>query len=116
LIAATDKEVTVIESTERNRKISSYLGFAVKSGAVVFGLDGIKNGGPAIALILADNALSDKSKKEITFLSGKKNTPAFFVDNLPDIVKKENVKVVSVKNKNLAIQIMEGLKASGGQE
>ncbi|MDR3293178.1 MAG: hypothetical protein LBT20_03635 [Clostridiales bacterium] len=89
------------------RKITAYTGFAIKSGGVVFGLDGIKDMRATVRVILGDCSLSEKSRKEIVFIAEKKRVPVFFLEGLGDIVKRVNVKVISIKNRELAIQILE---------
>ncbi|MDR1940460.1 MAG: hypothetical protein LBQ40_06710 [Clostridiales bacterium] len=86
--------------------ISTYVGFAIKSGAAVFGME--KTAAERHPdVILADFALSDKSKKEIRYIADKRRAPLIFLDGLDGIVKRANVKIVSINNKNLAIQICE---------
>jgi ribosomal protein L30E len=94
---------------ERNRKIAAYVGFAIKSGGVFYGLEKLKNEGtkPRPALILTDDALSEKTKKEVAFFAAKKNIPIVRLDKLECVTKKPNVKIISVLDKGLAVRIME---------
>lgn len=90
-------------------KITAYLGFAIKSGAVSFGLDALKNaGGSRLALI--DEGLSDKSKKEAAYFADKKKIPLILTDRLSLLVHRENVKIVIIGERNLAERIQESFK------
>jgi ribosomal protein L7Ae-like RNA K-turn-binding protein len=104
-----------MNSDELNRKIIAYVGFAIKSGGVSYGLEKLKNpvAGARPALVLADNALSEKAKKEVAFFSAKGNIPLVRMDNLGDKLNKPNVKIISIINKSLAAQIWK--RASSGE-
>ncbi|MDR2046755.1 MAG: hypothetical protein LBP79_02455 [Clostridiales bacterium] len=96
---------------EALKKITAYVGFALKAGGVRFGFESVKSGGKKNYAVLADGTLSDKSKKEIAFWSKKNKVGLMFFDRLDEITRKTGVKVMSVTNKELAEQILRNARS-----
>lgn len=90
-------------------KIFSYIGFAVKSGQVVWGLDGLKKTSDRAALIVIDEALSEGSKKEAVFVSEQKKIPMIRLPQgeLSAALRRNNVKVLSITDAGLAGAIID---------
>jgi hypothetical protein len=102
-----------VEKNDRHaviKHIFSYLGFAIKSGAAVFGLDKIKNTKARIGLIILDASMSEKSKKEILFVAENKGVRTAIFEDIAEILPIKGVKVVAVTNGNLAERIWECYK------
>jgi ribosomal protein L7Ae-like RNA K-turn-binding protein len=98
-----------MNNQELRRKIAAYVGFAIKSGGVSYGLEQLKSllTRSKPALVLTDNALSVKTKKEVAFFAAKKNVPVVCLDELGSIANRPNVKIMSITDKGLAAQILE---------
>ena len=64
-----------------NQKIKTYIGFALKKGSVVFGLDNIRKKPSAICLVLVCETASEKTVKETEFFCRKNKIPLvlFFI-------------------------------------
>ncbi len=93
-----------------NSKIKTYLGFAVKKGGVVFGLDNIKKRKSSICLVLASTEASEKTIKEVEFFCSKNKIP-LVLSALPvgEAVGKPGVKIMALTDKNLAEAVMQNI-------
>lgn len=81
-------------------EIASYVGFAQRSGAVIYGADRIteKRASPLVVLIDAD-----APEKFRSALKAKcKSTPCFEVEELPLATHRDNVKAIAVTDASLA--------------
>lgn len=82
-------------------EIASYVGFAQRSGAVIYGADRIiteKRAKPLVVLIDAD-----APEKFRSALKAKcKSTPCFEVEELPLATHRDNVKAIAVTDASLA--------------
>lgn len=91
-----------------NDKISAYLGFAIKSGKVIFGIDNLKDYDKKLYLVIICESANDKytdlalSKRLKTGCDLLK-TKGVLLDNL---VNKSNCKILGIKNKELATAII----------
>ncbi len=85
-------------------KIDSYIGFSVRSGQIIFGIDNLLVTRKRVKLILLCNSLTAQSEKKITEFAESKQIPVLKLTHkkLEDVVYKNNCKVVGLTNKNLA--------------
>ena len=85
-------------------KICSLIGFAVKSGNVVFGLDDIIASKRRKYLIVSDKTLSSRSENGVIEAARKSsaNRLISLVRNVEDIVFKTNCKVIAITDKQMA--------------
>lgn len=89
---------------ESINKLSTYFGFSIKSNAILFGIDNIvKSRKPAELIVLCSSA----NEKTIRTVQNK-GSKVIQLKNilLSDLVKRDNVKVVAIKNSNLAKAII----------
>ena len=80
-------------------KLRTYVGFAVKSGNIIFGVDQIKDSKKNIKLILACNTLSDNTMSKLSSYSTQKHIELHIIEKpctLSDIVGRENCKAVAI--------------------
>lgn len=93
----------------KEEKVKSYLGFAIKSRAAVFGLDSI--GKKKVLLVLADTSLQPSSMSKLESLSNKNGFRVYKVslDAVKQVLPSENIKVIGISNKDLANAIEESL-------
>lgn len=89
-------------------KISCYVGFAVKSGKVVWGLDMLKKSKKPPCIVLIDGAIGNNSAKEAEFYANKHNVDVLFLPegSLGAMLKRSNVKLIAVTDDNLAKAIL----------
>ena len=84
-------------------KIKSYLGFAIRSNQVIYGLDNILVCKKKIHLILVSNSISDNSLEKVKALSIKKNYDYILLPvSLEELTKRQNLKVLAITNFELA--------------
>ena len=89
------------------KKISAYLGFAIKSGKIIFGYDNlfVSKKNPILVLISSD--LSAKmSQKVIDYCNNKQIAYRELDIPLGEIISRENCKVLAILDKGLTDAIM----------
>ncbi len=93
----------------KNAKLSSYFGFAVKSGNLRSGLNTIKTLKKGVFLIAVCHTASDNTKDDAKKFAIKFNCPIIEIKDatLGEYVGKENCKVAAVTDANLAKAIIE---------
>ena len=89
-------------------KVSTYLGFAIKSNKVIFGFDNLKVYNKKLYLIIICKSANEKY---ITFAKEKQNITKCDVYKtndilLDDLVFKSNCKIIGVKSNELATAII----------
>ena len=91
-------------------KIKSYIGFAIRSREITFGVDDIVKTKKA-KLIIASKDLGESSLSKLEKFSSEKNLEVILLDSVDfaEVVQNENIKAVSVENKNLAEAIKKNL-------
>lgn len=92
-----------------NNKIESYIGFSIRKGSVVFGVDNILVSKKHIHVLLYTSELSPKSLSNLTFFAQKISVPILCVENF-EILQKKNCKAIAICDKSLAKAIIENLK------
>ncbi|MCL2234449.1 MAG: hypothetical protein FWC02_02075 [Firmicutes bacterium] len=90
-----------------NAKAKTYIGFAVKSGKTVYGLDNIESYRKRIHLLVICSTAGKGLKRNLNMYAENKEIALIETKNLSEIVHKENVKAVGVTDKNLAKAIMQ---------
>ena len=91
-----------------NPKISAYIGFSVRKGSVVFGLDSIELYRKKVHLILCSDQLAENSFKKAVAEGQKRNCTVATLDGLEETLKR-NCKVLAICDKQLAEAIKENL-------
>ena len=91
-----------------NKKIESYLGFCVRSGKILYGVDDIEKHRKKVFLIIVDEALGESSLKKILKAQERLCCPLLTATEgvLPAALHKPAVKAVAIKEKNLATAIL----------
>ena len=90
----------------QNDKISTYLGFCIRSGKIVFGVDRAEALKKGVHLLIADSTLSENSMKVLVKL--KFSCPLLVTEglSLSQLLHRPAVKAAAVKDKNLASAIL----------
>lgn len=94
-------------------KAETYIGFSIKSGKIVWGLDNVLTCRIKPKLVLACNSLGENSEKKLlTYASIKGVKVLKLIDRrLEDIVNKSNCKVIGLTDAHLAQAVIDN---SGG--
>ena len=94
----------------QNDKISAYLGFCIRSGKIVFGVDRAEALKKGVHLLIADSTLSENSMKVLVKLKEKFSCPLLIAEgvefSLSELLHRPAVKAAAVKDKNLASAIL----------
>lgn len=93
-------------------KIKSYVGFAIRSGAIIWGLDNILTSAGKAKLILYDDKLSLNGVRKLTNYIDKVGVESIKLPpeySLSDITGRENVKLIAIVNDNLANAIRQNI-------
>lgn len=86
-------------------KLRAYVGFAVKSGNIVFGVDQIKACKKQIKLVLACNTLSSNALDKLYRHCSLNNLKLVIIQSpytLDSIVGRENCKAIAILDEHLA--------------
>ena len=89
-------------------KVETYIGFAIKKGAVVFGCDRIKSSKKHLLLLLYTPTLSDNSLSVLKQVSERAGCPLAQIEDCETLSKK-NCKALAICDKSLAFAILENL-------
>ncbi len=89
-------------------KIQTYLGFCIRAGHIIYGVDDIKKQKSGVYLLLVDEALGKSSLKGVIKAKEKLACKMYIVekDYLGNLLYNPAVKVVGIKDKNLANAIL----------
>ncbi len=96
-------------------KISTFVGFSVRSGQILYGADTLIASRKHVKLILLCSSLTSSSEDKVRSFAQSKNIPVLKITELllEDIVHKKNCKVIGLLNKNLAQAVLDS--AQSGQ-
>ena len=84
-------------------KIETFIGFSIKSGKIIFGLDSIEKYRKKIHLIVLSNSISDNSKAKVLNIAQDRNIDVLELeDSLENITKRKNCKVLAITSFELA--------------
>ena len=88
-------------------KISTYLGFCIRAGKIVFGINRIESQKRAY-LLIADGELGKNSLKVMIKEQGRLNCPLMITENslLGELTHRPTVKAVAISDENLATAII----------
>ncbi|MEG1535699.1 MAG: hypothetical protein RR416_01870 [Clostridia bacterium] len=101
-----------LEENLKRNKVNSYIGFAVKSNCAIFGLDMLLTSRKPPYIILIDKALGKNSLKQINLYKERHSTVEIIETEenfLNNLLKRENVKILSIIELNLATAIKNNL-------
>ena len=88
------------------RKIEAYLGFAIRAGKLVMGLNSIEALKKGVYCMLLDEGAQKNSQKQSRKLSARLHCPLIVIAGLSALVRRESCKVVAVKDSSLAGAIL----------
>ncbi len=88
-----------------NSKIETYIGFAIKKGAVAFGIDSIERCRKKVYLLLATETLSENSLKVAQKCAQKFGCPLQQIEDY-SVLAQRNCKAIAICDKSLADAIL----------
>ena len=94
-------------------KLESLLGFAVKSGKIVFGFDNLCETRKNVKMVIYSPSTNEKIKQKLVLLCSHKNWELVeTIDLLEDLIHRDNCKVVGIIDANMAsaIKKLENIK------
>lgn len=88
-------------------KVKTYLGFAIRSGKIIFGVDKLLESNKKSHLIIICSTQNEKVTNKVIRYAETNNIPYIKLGELVlgDIVSRDNCKVIGVLDLNLAIAI-----------
>lgn len=97
------------------KKIKSYVGFAVKSGNIIFGADNVIRPRKKMYIVLITDSINQTSFKKVTAFAEREKIPLITVNDeiMDTCVKKNNCKCIAITDKNLAKAIKDSLLHGG---
>lgn len=88
-------------------KLESLLGFAVKSGKIVFGFDNLCETRKNVKLVIYSPSTNDKVKQKLQLLCKHKEWSLVeSIEPLEDLIHRDNCKVVGIVDKNMSSAIL----------
>ena len=89
-------------------KLETYLGFAIRSGNIVYGVDNIEAKISKIYLIIYDRRLSENGANKLNNVSKKNQVDTLISEaTIDDLINKQNCKAIGITSKDLAKAIQE---------
>ncbi|MDE6412245.1 MAG: hypothetical protein K2L02_06955 [Clostridia bacterium] len=87
-------------------KIEAYLGFALRAGKLVLGLNSIETVKKGVYCLLLDEGAAKNSHKEARKLKEKFACPLIIIKDLGALIKREGCKLAALKDSSLAEAIL----------
>lgn len=91
-------------------KAKTYLGFANKSGTIIWGIDSLKKSKKTIHLILISKNLSENGYKDAKKFANKINCEIYQTTLLTEMFANKSVKTIGITDINLANAIKKELQ------
>ena len=90
-------------------KVSAYLGFCLRAGKIIFGVDDIETHKKKIYLLLVDGGLAENSLKRLKKANERFSSPLLTVEEglLGSLLHRPAVKAAAIKDSNLAKAILQ---------
>ena len=92
-----------------SEKVKNYLGLCRKAGYLIIGGDNLKKYDKKMFLLLVDSEVSKTLQKIINKFE-ENEVECIVLENLASLVDIENCKIVGVKNKGLAVEIIKNIR------
>ncbi len=91
-----------------NDKVESILGFAVRAGKVIYGIENVEHLRKKRYLMLICNSLSERSVRKCIAVADAGKVPLLQVKNKPleELVHKTNCKVIAIGDKQMSQAIL----------
>ena len=99
-------------------KLETLLGFAVKSGKIVFGFDNLCETTKNVKIVVCSPSVNQKVEQKLIKLCEYKGWKLIkTIDLVEDLIHRENCKVVGIVDKNMSAEILklENIKIVTGE-
>lgn len=99
----------------QQRKIKSFIGFAIKSRNIIFGADLTIKGKNMQYLIMFTDNINRTAKNRLIVHAEKSSIPVIIVEEnqMEEYVNKSNCKCITITDKNLAAAIINSFSEGG---
>ena len=89
-------------------KLETYLGFCIRAGKIIFGVEMIERQKKGVKLLIADGAIGKNSLKSVVQAHERLNSPLLMTaeGQLGELLHRPAVKVIAVTDENLAAAIV----------
>lgn len=89
----------------------TFIGFSVKAGKILYGLNIIKEYKKRIYLLILCHCASENTKKAAKLFATKRKIKILITQDilLEEIVNKNNCKTIALTDKNLAVAVLENI-------
>ncbi|MDE6549882.1 MAG: hypothetical protein K2M44_00035 [Clostridia bacterium] len=97
-------------------KVKSYIGFAIKSGAIIWGLDNLLTHCDKARLIIYDTSLATTGVRKLDNLLSSCDIDCICLEQcclLSELTGRDNVKLIAVTNADLADAIRKNINITG---
>ncbi len=93
-------------------KILTYIGFSIKSGKIIYGLENAVGFSGKAYLAITDESLSERSIKTAIQFAEKKKCPVLkcLSHTVEELTRKQNCKFIALTDKNLSCAIMDNIR------
>lgn len=89
-------------------KLETYLGFAIRSGNIVYGVDNIEAKISKICLVIYDRRLSENGVNKLKNVTKRNQIDTLISETtIDDLINKQNCKAIGITSKDLARAIQE---------
>ncbi len=88
-------------------KRKAYLGFALRAGKLILGVNAVQAAKRDVYLLVADESASSNTKKQIESIVKKLECPIVWVQDLEALTGKAYCKLAAVREQSLARAILE---------
>ena len=90
-----------------NNKLETLLGFAVKSGKIVFGFDNLCETRKNVKIVVCSPTTNEKVKQKLILLCQHKSWKLIeTIDKLEDLIHRDNCKVVGLLDRSMSEAIL----------
>jgi hypothetical protein len=93
-------------SLESISKVKTYIGFAIKANKAVFGVDNLERVKRPPSLIIIGDAAGRDTQKRAEAYAQKNSVTLLLVKDIGEICPKQGVKLIGIKEVNLARAIL----------
>ena len=99
--------IPILRRIVLNNKLEALLGFAVKSGKIVFGFDNLCETRKNVKMVIYSPTTNEKVKQKLLLLCEHKHWKLVeSIDNMENIIHRDNCKVVGILDTSMASAIL----------
>ena len=96
--------------SQKSNKLSTYIGFSIKSRQILFGYEAVRAARKDVYLIVSDVTLGESSMKKVMRFAENKNIPFCSITDLSSHCGRSGIKCIGLTDKNLASAAQKEIK------